>query len=71
VAADHSMQPMFNAFTTPRLAWIRHDLHRRVQELAAERLELAELVNQFAGIIAHYGSLDGTSTKAFKGPLGT
>jgi hypothetical protein len=71
VATDHSLQPMFNAFSTPRLAWIRHDLHRRIQEIAAERLELALLVNQFASIIANYGSLDRTATTALKGPLGT
>lgn len=69
--ADHSMQPMFNAFTTPRLTWIRHELHRRVQELAAERLELAQIVHAFTEIISAYGSLEPTATRAFKGPLGT
>ncbi len=70
-SADHNLQPMFNAFTTPRLRWIRWDLHRRIQELAEQRLELAELVAAFATIIGAYGGLDGTSTKAFKGAMGT
>jgi hypothetical protein len=70
VAADGSGNPMYNAFTTPRLAWLKGDLHRRVAEAAAQRLELAELVNTFAQILVQYSSLEGTSATAFKGPTG-
>jgi hypothetical protein len=71
VATDRSGNPMYNAFTTPRLWWLRWELHRQIRELAEQRLELAQVVHAFSQIIAQYSSLDGTASTAFKGPIGT
>jgi hypothetical protein len=48
-----------NAVTMPRLANVRIWLHDQVREIAAERLQMAELVNDFAKIMAMNSGLDG------------
>jgi len=48
-----------NAVTMPRLAHVRVWLHDQIREIAAERLQMAELVNAFASIMAMNSGLDG------------
>jgi hypothetical protein len=62
VRCDHNFQPMYNAFTTPRLHWLKVALHDKVRELAAQQLEMAEIIAKFATILANYSSLDNTAS---------
>jgi hypothetical protein len=62
VRCDHNFQPMYNAFTTPRLHWLKVALHDKVRELAAQQLEMAQIVAAFATILEQYSSLDSTAS---------
>jgi hypothetical protein len=62
VRCDRNFQPMYNAFTTPRLHWLKVALHDKVRELAAQQLEMAQIIAAFATILAQYSSLDGTAS---------
>jgi hypothetical protein len=52
------LTPLFNPYTTPGLAFIKARFLEEMQERAAELLEMAELVNAFAKIIAEYSQLE-------------
>jgi hypothetical protein len=56
---DDSGNLLFNSTTMPRLANVRMDLHNQVREVSEQRLEMAELVNSFAKILAMNSGLDG------------
>jgi hypothetical protein len=58
---DRNFKPMYNAFTTPRLHWIKQDLHRRIQEAKAEQLAMAQIIAAFAAIIGNYSALEPTA----------
>jgi metacaspase-1 len=62
VRCDRNFQPMYNAFTTPRLHWLKVALHDKVRELAAQQLEMAQIIAAFADILALYSELDGTAS---------
>jgi hypothetical protein len=62
VRCDRNFQPMYNAYTTPRLHWLKVALHDKVRELAAQQLEIAEIVHAFTEILHHYSSLEGTAS---------
>jgi hypothetical protein len=59
---DRNFQPMYNAFTTPRLHWLKGALHDKVRELAGQQLEMAQIIAAFATIIGQYSSLDNTAS---------
>ena len=50
---------IINASTAPRVVALRKWVHDELRQRAEERLQMAELVNQFAGIIAMNSGLDG------------
>jgi hypothetical protein len=56
---DEGGNVLSNSVTMPRLAHVRVWLHDQVREIAAERLEMAELVHAFTEIIAKTSGLDG------------
>jgi hypothetical protein len=62
VRCDRNFQPMYNTFTTPRLHWLKVALHDKVRELAAQQLEMAEIIAAFADILEQYAKLDGTAS---------
>jgi GH24 family phage-related lysozyme (muramidase) len=62
VRCDRNFQPMYNAFTTPRLHWLKVALHDKVRELAAQQLGMAEIVYAFAHILKEYSQLEGTAS---------
>ncbi|HUP71580.1 MAG TPA: hypothetical protein VM282_00895 [Acidimicrobiales bacterium] len=57
--ADDGGNVIINASTAPRLVALRKWVHDELRQRAEERLQMAELVNQFAGIIAMNSGLDG------------
>jgi hypothetical protein len=56
---DEGGNVLVNATTTPRLANVRMNLHDQVREISEQRLEMAQLVNSFASILAMNSGLDG------------
>lgn len=56
---DDAGTVLINSVTTPRLAAVRYYLQDEVRKISEERLEMAELVNSFAKIIAMTSGLDG------------
>jgi hypothetical protein len=56
---DDAGTVLINSVTTPRLAAVRYYLHDEVRRISEERVEMAELVNSFAKIIAMTSGLDG------------
>jgi hypothetical protein len=56
---DDSGNLMFNSTTMPRLLNVYTDLHNQALEVSEQRLEMAELVNSFAKILAMNSGLDG------------
>jgi hypothetical protein len=56
---DDSGNLQFNSTTMPRLVNVRTYLHDQVREVSEQRLEMAELVNSFAKILAMNSGLDG------------
>lgn len=58
VAMD-DLTPLYNAYATPGLHFIKREIQEELLRRSQEQLEMAELVNAFATILAQYGSLDG------------
>jgi hypothetical protein len=53
---DSSGNPLFDATNTPRLAAIRWSFLEQLRQRSEERLEIAEIVNAFAGAISSLGN---------------
>lgn len=57
--ADDGGNVIMNAETAPRLVALRKWVHEELRQRAEQRMQMAELVNKFAGIIAMNSGLDG------------
>ena len=57
--ADDGGNVIINASTAPRLVHLRQWVHEELRQRAEQRLQMAELVNAFASIMAMNSGLDG------------
>jgi len=57
--ADDGGNVIINASTAPRLVHLRSWVHDQLRERSEQRLQMAELVNAFASIMATNSGLDG------------
>ena len=57
--ADDAGNVIINASTAPRLVHLRQWVHQELRNRAEQRLQMAELVNAFASIMAMNSGLDG------------
>jgi hypothetical protein len=57
--ADDGGNVIINAETAPRLVALRKWVHEELRQRADQRMQMAELVNKFAGIIGMNSGLDG------------
>jgi hypothetical protein len=60
VALD-DLTPLYNPYATPGLAFIKREIIEELQRRAQEQLDMAELVNTFATILAQYSQVGGVA----------